>query len=71
MYIRNTNEKTAGKYKCEVSVEGTFHTVAAEKMMMVFSKFSRVPIFFIIIIVVIFFRMPPQMLSMLQDRCRC
>lgn len=39
VYIRNTNDKTAGKYKCEISVEGTFHTVAAEKMMMVFSKF--------------------------------
>ena len=39
VYIREANGKTTGKYKCEISIEGTFQTVAAEKLMTVFSKF--------------------------------
>lgn len=38
VYIREANGKTSGKYKCEISVDGTFQTVAAEKLMTVFSK---------------------------------
>jgi hypothetical protein len=33
--IRETNGKASGKYKCEISVEGTFQTIAAEKLMTV------------------------------------
>ncbi|XP_027205814.1 uncharacterized protein LOC113799394 isoform X2 [Dermatophagoides pteronyssinus] len=33
--ISETNKKTTGNYKCEISVEGTFQTVAAEKSMIV------------------------------------
>lgn len=33
--ITETNRKTSGNYKCEISVEGTFQTVAAEKLMTV------------------------------------
>ena len=33
--IEETNGKTTGKYKCEISIEGTFQTVAAEKLMTV------------------------------------
>ncbi|KAI2805595.1 hypothetical protein BLOT_004593, partial [Blomia tropicalis] len=33
--IVETNGKTTGKYKCEISIEGTFQTVAAEKLMTV------------------------------------
>ena len=36
--IRTTNGKTSGKYKCEISVDGTFQTVAAEKFMAVHGK---------------------------------
>jgi hypothetical protein len=36
--ISETNGKTSGKYKCEISVEGTFQTVAAEKLMTVEGK---------------------------------
>lgn len=37
--IVETNGKTTGKYKCEISIEGTFQTVAAEKLMTVLGKF--------------------------------
>ncbi|XP_054169314.1 uncharacterized protein LOC128966490 [Oppia nitens] len=33
--ISSINMRTGGNYKCEVSVEGTFQTVAAEKLMTV------------------------------------
>ncbi|KAH9394928.1 hypothetical protein TYRP_004991, partial [Tyrophagus putrescentiae] len=33
--IVETNGKTSGKYKCEISIDGTFQTVAAEKLMTV------------------------------------
>ncbi|OTF77101.1 hypothetical protein BLA29_011913, partial [Euroglyphus maynei] len=33
--ITETNKKTTGNYKCEISVDGTFQTVAAEKSMIV------------------------------------
>ena len=36
--IEQTNGKTSGKYKCEISIEGTFQTVAAEKLMTVMGK---------------------------------
>ncbi|CAG2107203.1 unnamed protein product [Medioppia subpectinata] len=35
VYITETNGMTSGNYKCEISVEGTFQTVAAEKLMTV------------------------------------
>lgn len=38
VYIREANGKTSGKYKCEISVDGTFQTVAAEKLMTVFNS---------------------------------
>ena len=38
VYIRETNGQTSGNYKCEISVEGTFQTVAAEKLMTVVGK---------------------------------
>lgn len=38
VYIREANGKTTGKYKCEISIEGTFQTVAAEKLMTVFNS---------------------------------
>lgn len=38
--ITETNKKTTGNYKCEISVEGTFQTVAAEKSMIVMGKFD-------------------------------
>ncbi|KPM11600.1 hypothetical protein QR98_0101730 [Sarcoptes scabiei] len=38
VYIRRANNKTSGSYKCEISVEETFQTVAAEKLMTVLSK---------------------------------
>ena len=38
--IEETNGKTSGKYKCEISIEGTFQTVAAEKLMTVLGKYS-------------------------------
>ena len=36
--IEETEGRTSGKYKCEISIEGTFHTVAAEKLMTVMGK---------------------------------
>lgn len=36
--IVETNGKTSGKYKCEISIDGTFQTVAAEKLMTVNGK---------------------------------
>ncbi|KAH9526712.1 hypothetical protein DERF_000776 [Dermatophagoides farinae] len=38
VYIRRASSKTSGKYKCEISVEETFQTVAAEKLMTVFNS---------------------------------
>ena len=35
VYISETSARTSGNYKCEISVEGTFQTVAAEKLMTV------------------------------------
>ncbi len=40
VYLRETNGLTSGNYKCEISVEGTFQTVAKEALMMVEGKFS-------------------------------
>nr|XP_027205750.1 uncharacterized protein LOC113799335 [Dermatophagoides pteronyssinus] len=40
VYIRRASSKTSGKYKCEISVEDTFQTVAAEKLMTVFNSSS-------------------------------
>ncbi|KAH9526685.1 uncharacterized protein LOC124496156 isoform X2 [Dermatophagoides farinae] len=39
--ITETNKKTTGNYKCEISVEGTFQTVAAEKSMIVMGNNSN------------------------------
>ena len=43
VYIRETNGRTSGNYKCEISVEGTFQTVFAEKLMMVEGNLKMSP----------------------------
>ncbi|KPM11605.1 hypothetical protein QR98_0101780, partial [Sarcoptes scabiei] len=35
VFLTATDKKTTGNYKCEISVDGTFQTVAAEKLMIV------------------------------------
>ena len=45
--IEETNGKTTGKYKCEISIEGTFQTVAAEKLMTVLGNFIELLIEFL------------------------
>lgn len=41
MVIVEPTGKTSGKYKCEISIEGTFQTVAAEKLMTVMGKLTK------------------------------
>ncbi|KAI7690634.1 hypothetical protein SSS_08699 [Sarcoptes scabiei] len=40
VFLTATDKKTTGNYKCEISVDGTFQTVAAEKLMIVLTNDS-------------------------------
>lgn len=40
IYLRATDDRTSGKYKCEISAEGTFQTSSKEKFMVVMSKLT-------------------------------
>ncbi|KAF7487755.1 hypothetical protein SSS_08394 [Sarcoptes scabiei] len=60
VYIRRANNKTSGSYKCEISVEETFQTVAAEKLMTVLNSSnpllsSKLAINFVALMLCIYF----------------